>query len=92
MVKAFQIKRATGWIWVALGVSIVLAIALDAINIYAGQKEIAPFAKQGADAGSMLIPPIILNMIAWLIYSIIMLSVGAKLWDIGFKMIKESKE
>jgi len=93
VVETRIIKKYTGWVFAALGIAVIIITALYVNEVYNGQKNLAPLFKNGAEvAQGVQIPSEILNLIGLLVYGILMLSVGTRLWNFGFALIKESKE
>lgn len=93
MVEMTKLKKYAGWIFVAIGLVVIIMTALYVNDVYNGQKNLVFLFKNGAQvAQGIQIPPEILNLIGLLVYGILMLSVGTRLWNLGFKIIKESKE
>ncbi|MFZ2970246.1 MAG: hypothetical protein WA063_03810 [Minisyncoccia bacterium] len=86
------LKRYTGWMFITVGLAIVIMMGLYVNDVYNGQKDLAPLFKNGAPISQgMQIPPEILNLNGLLVYGILMLSVGTRLLNLGFQFIRESE-
>ncbi|MFA6097212.1 MAG: hypothetical protein WC788_06300 [Candidatus Paceibacterota bacterium] len=92
MVNTVSLKKKTGWTFIGIGLVIVIMMGLYVNDVYSGKQNLAPLFKNGAQvAQGMQIPPELLNLNGLLVYGILMLSVGTRLMNLGFQLIRESE-
>jgi len=113
MTTELAIKKTFGWVFVLVGMIIILITTINTMNYFTGTASFPELfqspeqASQSVEAGSMndlmqsmlsdqlnsLISPgaisMMLNMSAWSLFAFFMVYVGAKIFELGLKFMKE---